>query len=180
MRFHLMRQLFRTAVCLLVLLCLPMNSISAATEWRSKQDRFWDNSDSLFGAIVALAHARSLLGANSDSGISSELTDGTLGLLYMFDNDNSRKAVEALSRLSSYYLGEAPGEVFSCVVVRKGRRMLASLEAQLADTKGDDCQTQLGKSNSACLAAFGAAKHREAVQTLIRQIKADTPCTIER
>lgn len=152
---------------------------TAASDWRSKQEKFWKHSDSLFDAIVTLNRVGNALASSSDATLQGDITASMLGLLFLFDDDDSPQALDALARLSWYYLGEAPGEVYSCVVVRKGARILPALREQLKSAT-DDCASRYGKSNDACLSKFGASEHKAEVQMLIDQIRADTPCTIEQ
>lgn len=146
-------------------------------DWRQRQEIWWRNSDSLVDGIVTFARVRFL--AKSDDTLLAEVTDSQVGLLLILDSDSSDAALTNLARLSSYYLGEAPGEIYQCVVLRKGTRMLPALKQQLARRDSDECVGKHGDSKL-CVSNLRPEGHLAAVSGLIAAIERDAPCTLER
>jgi hypothetical protein len=69
-------------------------------------------------------------------------------LLVLFDSMQSEASERILANLGSYYLGESAGELYECVVLRKGKRMVPYLRREL---RYSDCARQTrGKYRNLC------------------------------
>jgi hypothetical protein len=173
---------------LLVVLCIVTSLCSGpsgaqskvkAAAWRDNQEKWWKAGESLFSGIVTLAHAKPL-STSENPKLAGEITDSLIDLLVLFDADNSSSALNSLTKLSAYYLGEAPGEVYGCIVERKGTKILPYLQKALQPGSVDDCVARYGQKSTMCVATKGASARTEKIESLIEKIKSDTPCAIER
>jgi hypothetical protein len=90
--------------------------------------------------------------------------------LYAFDSFQSKKDVEDLANLSSYYLGEAAGELYRCLVLRKGEKIKPALK-KLAANKSNECIDRFGAQAKICL------PDKEYRDTLRRYIETITTLT---
>jgi hypothetical protein len=169
-------------LCVVTLLCADPSgaqSKTGAAAWRDNQEKWWKAGESLFSGIVTLAHAKPL-STSENPKLAGEIADSMIDLLVLYDADNSSSALKSLAKLSAYYLGEAPSEVYGCIVERKGTKILPYLQKELQPGSVDDCVARYGQKNSMCLATKGARARTEKIESLIEQIKSDAPCAIER
>jgi hypothetical protein len=146
--------------------------------WRGKQEKWWTTSESVYVAISALVRVRSLLPQGSEA--SGDITDGTIDLLVLLDADNSPHALDSLTKLADYNIGEAPAEVYACVVQRKGPKILGRLQDQLRSGTVDDCVSRFGATTTMCIANGSKDARHDRLKLLVSRIKADAACSIER
>jgi hypothetical protein len=71
-------------------------------------------------------------------------------LLYAFDSFQSERDIKDLAQLSSYYVGEAAGELYRCLVLRKGEKIRSVLET-LAAKKSNECIDRFGSHSKICV-----------------------------
>jgi hypothetical protein len=64
--------------------------------------------------------------------LSEPKSEPVLALLLLYDSWNSKESLRVLASFSDYYLGEAPGAVYDCIVLRKGKRIRPYLEQELS------------------------------------------------
>jgi hypothetical protein len=103
-------------------------------------------SDGVQTAIRHLLRARE--SANPE--LAADLSDGIAALLPLLD-DQSEHSMAVLAVLGTFYLGEYPGEIHSCLVQRRGESIVPFLDPAWVRNSGHDCQSLLGKSSSTCL-----------------------------
>ena len=142
-------------------------------DWRDQQQIWWNNPEILKNEIVALID----LSAN-DYSIQMKMAKywGINGLLLLFDERDQYEDFAVISDLLSYNIGVSGMEIFSCVITRKGKKILPVLQAVL-ESNTNDCWKCFGDTSSKCL---DPDTYHNVVKSLIRQIKEDRPCTIEQ
>jgi hypothetical protein len=70
---------------------------------------------------------------------------GNLGeLIYLFDCLDDEESLRVFANLSSYYIGEHNSEVYDCIALRKGKRLLPFLE-EIAKNKCNECNEIFAK-----------------------------------
>lgn len=84
-----------------------------------------------------------------------ELYWDILSLLELLDTSNSPKCLSILANLAQYYLGEAGGELYSCIILRKGRLIERYLKAERGKIKEgmNDCAPSTNSSKERCFTA---------------------------
>lgn len=70
-------------------------------------------------------------------------------LLYTFDSLSSTRDIEDLASLTPYYLGEANGVLYRCLILRKGKTILPALK-KLAATPSNECTDRFGVQAKIC------------------------------
>jgi hypothetical protein len=110
----------------------------------------------VFGVGCSLATAAGDSGGGSDAFvvkralIANQLygchSDDVNALLVLFDNMHSEESDRILASLGSYYFGEAAGELYECVVLRKGKEMRRYLRSELAS---NECAKRYGRIHAA-------------------------------
>ena len=104
-----------------------------------------------------------------------ELEWSVFGLLPLFEGFNDQESLKTLVDLEAYYLGEAPGEVLDCLLVRKGESVIKLL-SELKMNGSQRCREQLGSKSTACRSDD---ELRREVDILIKRIGAKEACDIE-
>ena len=104
-----------------------------------------------------------------------ELEWSVFKLLALFEGLNDRKSLKALGELEAFYLGEAPGEMLDCLVVRKGASITKIL-SDLKRTGSQDCRAQLGLKSTACRSDD---ELRRELDILIKRIDGKETCAVE-
>src|SRR5207249_2827569 len=105
-----------------------------------------------------------------------ELEWSIFGLLPLYDGLNDRESLKSLVDLEAYYLGEAPGEVLDCLLVRKGESVVSIL-AELKRTGSQICRHQLGPKSTVCRSDD---EIRREVDILIKRINGKELCDVEQ
>lgn len=62
-------------------------------------------------------------------------SDDVKALLVLFDNMHSDESCRILANLGGYYFGEDAGELYECVVLRKGNEMIPFLRHEIASSE---------------------------------------------
>ena len=104
-----------------------------------------------------------------------ELEWSVFELLALFEGLNDRESLRALGDLEAFYLGEAPGEMLDCLIVRKGPSIVKNL-SDLKRTGSQDCRAQLGLNSGACRSDD---EIRREVDILIKRIDIKETCALE-
>jgi len=145
----------------------------SSTDWRAKQDVWWSAGNLVKGALVAYLQLQ-----DRHPEIQREVEPGwdIASLILILDSHSDASTLKALSELSSYYLGESGGELFHCVVLRKGSTLAPNLRKLLADDRSD-CRVTLGKESTHCLSD---AEYRSNLQGIIAELGRNQSCTIEK
>jgi hypothetical protein len=107
-----------------------------------------------------------------DENAYSEIVD----LLLLFDDRSSQETMDLLASLSSYYLGAYGGELYTCIVLRKGTKILPAFEV-LQSTGHNDCIGRLGLENKLC---FSGDQYQSKIELIIRNIEKNQSCYLER
>jgi hypothetical protein len=79
-------------------------------------------------------------------------------LLFVYDSLGSERDTEDLAKLTPYYLGEAAGTLYQCLVLRKGQKILPTLK-RLAKNISNECIDRFGKEANICLAEKDYRRH---------------------
>ena len=75
-----------------------------------------------------------------------------IDLMYLLDQRSSREDLRALVNLSSYYLGESPAQTVSCLMIRKGKKLLPFLnEAVKSPQSACAKQTKISVRENICI-----------------------------
>jgi hypothetical protein len=94
-------------------------------------------------------------------------------LFFLYDSWNSKDSLRVLASFSNYYLGEAPGALYDCVVLRKGKAIRPYLEQQLRSSR-DECMDEFGESRQSLCRPN---ERKEKINDLIRRIDAGERCS---
>jgi hypothetical protein len=70
--------------------------------------------------------------------------------LYAYDSFSSKRDIEDLASLDSYYLGEANGVLYRCLVLRKGMEIMPALK-KLASKSSNECIDRFGSQSNICV-----------------------------
>lgn len=65
-------------------------------------------------------------------------------LLLLFDNMHSKESDQILAHLGSYYFGEDAGELYECIVLRRGKDMIPYLRRELETS---DCAERFARTS---------------------------------
>ena len=155
---------------------------SSNQDWREAQDVWWQDEKLLKDTVVFLLRIR---GENAGTAAqTSEIDWRLLNLLLLYDKRNDLVDINNLATLSGYYLGAAPGEVYSCLVLRKGKKIQPSLKELLKQNK-NECPTQLDStghkiSGKAVLRCLSAEDYERKLTAFINAIEKDQSCNIEQ
>lgn len=96
-------------------------------------------------------------------------------LLDLFEVLNDEASLKVLANLGSYYIGEDPGERYSCIVLAKGQAILPYLQAIL-DQKCDECIQKFGSGSDMCQKRDWYLQH---TKSLIDRIHRNERCPKE-
>lgn len=145
-------------------------------DWRAKQVRWWSDDQLVKDVLVSsVALKGKIPNSESDPAVNDFMWDvGKLILLY--DSMSSNKSLETLASLNPYYLGEATGEIYHCVLRRKGKRIEPAL-TRLLNSNRNECTQKYGTNSPYCLRDD---LYREKLKSTIEAIKKNTPCVIEQ
>jgi hypothetical protein len=168
-------QILKAALSLLVALatigCAHSQDVK---DWRARQEQWWVKGRSIEDAVVVLAALR----RSASAELQDDITDSLIGLLVLLDDDDDPATLDALADLGNYYLGAAPGEIYSCLVMRKGQKIVPILRAQMSE-RTDSCITRFGQDRLLCENIRNPSRgHRQ--QVLLDSIAKNVPCTLEQ
>lgn len=170
-----MRGVSATFVLCVFAIANAANTREPSETWRHRQVVWWNEDTLIKNAIVSgarlMAERRPL---QSDSAFVDHQWH-VVSLLLLFDSRQTDASRKTLASLSSYYLGESGGEIYRCLLLRKGASIRNDLAAVLRVTP-TECSRELGKS-AACLSAEAV---KRSVEDVLRDIEKNTPCTIEQ
>lgn len=102
------------------------------------------------------------------SDLLSELD--VMPFLFVYDSLGSERDIEDLANLSPYYMGEAAGTLYQCLLLRKGQKILPDLK-KLANKKSNECIEKFGREASICLSD---KQYREYLKNNIETISIQT------
>lgn len=165
-------------LCILFLLSIslfqnfPGVAHAAGKDWRVAQKKWWHEDEIIEEVIVSYLK---ILEKYPDLIREAEFDSNIMDLLLLFDSMGSRKSIKTLCSLSSYYLGEHPHEVYSCLLLRKGRSALPFLEA-LLKSEENECISKFGSKSKTCL---DNETYKGELSIIVEQIKRNDSCTIE-
>jgi hypothetical protein len=153
-------------------------------DWRSRQTIWWKDDQLVKAALLSLISLET-----SDPRLISdpnfvEHSSSVANLLLIFDSESSQASLSSLASLAPYYLGEAPSEIYSCLVLRKGQRikkMLSRLKAsprnECIDKFGPPKASTSGLEAAACLSD---AAYRSRLNSFFESIERNQSCTIDQ
>lgn len=98
-----------------------------------------------------------------------------LYLLFLFDSMSSENALEILANLSSYYLGSAGGEIYHCLLIRKGIHIEKHLRT-LLESDCNECISRFGKKSKICLSND---QYKSEIRIILKLIKEKESCILE-
>jgi hypothetical protein len=161
-------------------LFLPGCSTSSGTlTWRDDQPKWWTTSDVVYRSIVALLAARAVVDADGADDVVRRVDWAIQDSLLLFDDLDSDEAMARLVGLTSFYLGEASGEILDCLISRKGSRIAPLLETALRE-KGDACAQEFGRESAQCVGQRNRDALADRRRSLMMRIEDDAPCAIEK
>jgi hypothetical protein len=100
--------------------------------------------------------------------------------LFAYDSLGAERDIEDLAKLSPYYLGEAAGTLYQCLVLRKGQKILPALQ-KLAKRKSNECIERFGQDANVCLSdneyRAHIKKYIEAISSLTKTNQTTSLCT---
>lgn len=163
------------------------NQVSAKdvdSDWRTKQDIWWNDDEIVKDVLVSTTVVQSTKPQASSNPLEAELFSHAGDLLLLFDSMASPRSARTLASLAPYYLGEAAGEMYSCLVLRKGKSIMPAL-SQLASSNQNECIEKYGPPEtdpkgakiSPCLSDL---EYRKRLRFLIQESESNQSCTIER
>lgn len=82
--------------------------------------------------------------------------------------------MQRIVSLSHFELGTAPTEVYQCVVIRKGRRIVPVIERELR-RMDNPCESEFGQGSPLCRSG---GETEAALQFYRSEIESGTPCEI--
>jgi hypothetical protein len=136
------------------------------------------------GELVTRAIVTASIAPASDQHI-----DAVMDLMLLFDHRNDPADLRQFARLGDLYLGEWPGELYFCVAMRKGRRLLPFLSDALRSSNSDclarlqrdfGVKTSFGRTGEHGLhLCLPASEREQRLKYLIEQIKSGTGCSDE-
>ena len=150
------RLLGAMVVCLVALVAAPQSLL--AGEKIPPQSRLMQETiDGVF---------RMSRGSDSGSPAQDDLQAAIQPLLFAIYRSHDKDTDAVLIDLSSYYLGEANGEIFDCILLRRG---IASPVFAAALAKGSDrCAQQLGRGASLCRTPADRSDYLRRMRAAIR------------
>jgi hypothetical protein len=118
---------------------------------------------------------------------SDQHIDDVLDLMIIFDHENRSADLKKFASLSDFYLGEWPGELYSCLAMRKGPRLLPYLSEALR-SGNSACAERLsrdfssksrlrGTGNIGASLCLSPTEHERRIEDLVRQINSKTRCS---
>jgi len=132
-----------------------------------------------FDAIVFLARLSEERRLVTDSSLYERAVGLEERMLLTFDADNSEEALQLLVRLHYYYIGEGPGEIYECIVARKGN-VLVPLLVRERGKLSDDCVENLGRANRVCLRSRVSQRvFAESLELLTKAAKEHQKCDLD-
>lgn len=156
-----------------VFVCAMNIALATSGDWRKEQTIWWNDAQLVKNAVVDYLKL-----LNSNPNLMSK--DNPLwrvdSLILILDSANDLTTLKVLSSLSSYNLGASGGELYQCVVRRKGSRILPLLQATLASGK-NECTESVGRDATVCRTPV---EHSVWLKDNIAAIKADRSCTLEQ
>lgn len=111
-----------------------------------------------------------------------DLDSDIFDLLYVFDSMSSEKSLKTLASLVFYYIGEHPGETYSCLVRRKGEKIKPYFEELLKSGK-DECNEKFGQQKAIEIKiCYGDNEHptyKDVIKQHLWEIEKYPTCTDE-
>jgi hypothetical protein len=102
--------------------------------------------------------------------LSEPDSEPVLALLLLFDSWNSEDSLRVLASFSNYYLGEASGALYDCLVLRKGKSIRPYLEEELRSNR-NECRQNY--SEGRCR----SSERKERIGDLISRINRGESCS---
>ena len=163
------------AVLLLAVLVEGGQPAVPSRDWRTQQTAWWSEDRLLKDAIVSTAHLVAERRDLQSAPPFVEHASDVLSLVLLFDSRQSEESLGTLASLNSYYLGESAGEIYRCLLLRKGGRIRPQL-ARLESEAPTECLQRFGKGNT-CLTQEAAQRR---LAGILSDIERNAPCTIEQ
>lgn len=167
----------------IVFICIHVLNISVYSDdvkqskndsWKNKQLIWWD------GPTIIIDNIRHLLKLEEYFLLPEkqrELDDHNWNIalnILLLDSSDSDAALKFIPELYRYNIGESAMEVISCVAVRKGRKIIPFLRAEL--TKDFILQCSSNKTATGCKRN---TSRTILINATIKNIEDDIPCYIE-
>jgi hypothetical protein len=176
------------AFLFLVITLLPIQPTIAADSaqkaWQSKQMVWWNEAQLVKTAVVSVLALQAANPTLQSAPTFTEHRTSVTDLLLLFDSMRSKGSVETLAELTPYYFGEAPGEMYSCLLLRKGKALVPLISKLLA-SKRNECIEKFGPPKDrleglevpVCLAD---ETYRSRLRSTLEGIRSGATCTIEQ
>ncbi len=98
-----------------------------------------------------------------------------LSLLFLFDSMSSEKSLKILASLSPYYFGAFGGEIYHCLLIRKGFYIEKYLKT-LLESDRNECFSRFGDKNRICLSHD---QYKSEIRTVLKLISERENCILE-
>ena len=161
------------AVSLALSACAAQKPPEPHHESQERQGVWWTDGGLIKNALVAYFRLEE---HHPDLEKVHDLYWNTVSLVLILDGRNDPTTLQTLADLSSYYWGESGGEMFDCVVWRKGGAIVPYLQKHLDDLPSD-CRITLGDGSARCLQE---AEYRGHLRGLLSSIARNESCSVER
>jgi hypothetical protein len=172
------------AIILLGLTHIAIGGDAKTNRWRGQQTIWWNDAQLVTNAIVSVLAVQAANPAlQSDRGFSEHRGNVT-DLVLVLDNMNDPRKLAEVAGLTPYYLGEAPSQMYYCVLLRKGTALRPVLENRLSSA-GNECINRFGSPDAKmeglhvpmCLSD---QQYRRRLQQIVAAIEQDKSCAIEQ
>lgn len=164
---------FTVVACAMGLGSSLVSGCSSAGGSTKDSSVWWKSHELTRDAIVGyleFRHEQPVVASNAE--FYSEIVSTIL----LFDEWDSTESMATLVGLGSYYLGAHGGELFSCVVVRKGSAIRPILDSVRA-SHGNECANRLGSASPVCL---GQQAYESQLEQMGQRIEGGERCEVER
>lgn len=150
--------------------------------------RRWSSGELIKAAVVsALRVQLDHPDLQADNNFLDHLHD-TMHLILLFGPLNSPHSLETLASLSSYALPEADSNIYSCVLLNKGKAIEPFLKRILLSRHPNECIARFGARNATGISPGVSLKHavicldnagqRQVVRSVLHAIAAGETCNV--
>ena len=149
--------------------------------WRSRQLVWWKDDVLIKKAILSGISLRARYPRLTNDEVGDEHFSDVGEMLLLFDSMSSDRSIRTLASLAPYYLGSSTDEIYSCLVIRKGKTINKFL-VDLKNSDSDECINTFKRAykhdiGKVCLSSDA---YKEKLTTLIESINKNRSCTIEQ
>lgn len=154
--------------------------------WQETKQVIWWHDDELIKNAVISAIA--LRVAHPELSNEVEFRDhysNVVDLLLLFDAMDSDRSLETLASLSPYYFGAHPGEIYTCLLLRKGKKIKPFL-IKLLNSKSNECIARFkdvpvsGTPGAKVYACLSDDLYRTLLKSYLEDIEKNEWCVIEQ